>query len=274
LSSSASAPALFSSVPLATRHAVRRLYFDVDDTVTWQGQLPKIAADALYRARAGGLSLVAVTGRSASWGELLLRLFPLDAVVAETGAMCMFKRRDGSVGTLHTEPDELIRRRLRARREAAADDVLAKIPDARLALDNMGRVYDTAFDLVEDGPPLDDITAARIRGVLEGHGLTVAQSSVHINAWFGTFDKASMVGRYLGEIEGESLDEAAPTLCYVGDSTNDGAMFARTPLSVGVENIAPYLEALNARGQAPAFKVAGVGGNGFAAVVELLVAGR
>lgn len=263
-------PELFSASPLEVRARVDRLYFDIDDTVTWQGSLPEGAARALYGAKRLGLSLVAVTGRSASWGELLLRLFPLDAVVAETGAMCMFKRRDGSVGTLHAEPDARVRRTNLQRREAAADDVLSRVPESRLALDNMGRVYDTAFDLIEDGPPIDEGTAATMRNILDEHGLTVAQSSVHINAWYGVFDKASMVSRYLDEVEGTSLDDAAPTMVYVGDSTNDGAMFARVDLSVGVANIAPYLAALGEKGQAPRYTVHGEGGHGFAQVVALL----
>lgn len=263
-------PELFSAAPASLRAQVTRLYFDVDDTVTWQGALPEDAVRALYAARHLGLSLVAVTGRSASWGELLLRFFPLDAVIAETGAMCMFKKRDGSVGTLHAEPDERVRRENLRRREAAADDVLAREPDARLALDNMGRVYDTAFDLVEDGPPIPEPVAARMRSILVEHGLTVAQSSVHINAWYGVFDKAAMVARYLEDIEGISLDDAAPTMVYVGDSTNDGAMFARAGLSVGVANIAPYLATLRERGQAPRYRATREGGHGFAQVVALL----
>ena len=73
--SETSAPALFSSCPSSTRAQVKRLYFDVDDTVTWQGMLPEGAAHALFRAADAGLSLVAVTGRSsglgsaAAWGQ-------------------------------------------------------------------------------------------------------------------------------------------------------------------------------------------------------------
>jgi HAD superfamily hydrolase (TIGR01484 family) len=254
--------------------AVRWLLFDVDDTVTWQGKLPEVAAGALYRAAEAGLSLVAVTGRSASWAELILRLFPLDAAIAETGAMCLYKADGERVRTLHAEPDEAKRRDNDARRLRAADRVRAEVASARLALDNMGRVYDTAFDLVEDGPAIGEEDAARMRAILAEEGLTVAQSSVHINAWIGVFDKATMVRRYFTEVRGTSLDDEPDRALYAGDSKNDAAMFAAVPLSVGVANIRPHLDWLQERGQAPAYITARKGGFGFSELVDALLRAR
>lgn len=253
----------------------------MDDTVTWRGQLPEIAARALYRAHDAGLTLIAVTGRSASWAELLLRLFPLSAAIAETGAMCLYKRSGsqsgqdaGQVRALHAEPNELQRRSNDARRQAAADRVRREVTTARLALDNMGRVYDTAFDLVEDGPRIGEEDAARIRAILEDEGLTVAQSSVHINAWIGDFDKATMVVRYFEEVAESSLAAERDHAIYAGDSKNDGSMFAAIPLSVGVANVAPHLDWLDERAQAPRFLTAGSGGEGFAELVDAIVSTR
>lgn len=269
-------PPLFHLAPPAQLGAVTRLFFDVDDTLTWKGRLPPEAINALHDAHAAGISLVAVTGRSLSWAEMLLRLFPLDAAIGETGAACLYWQKSGetqtgtSIGVLHAEPDANVRRDHQRRRDAAADAVFAAVPRARFALDNMGRVYDTAFDLVEDGPALSAEEATGIRNILAEHGLVVAQSSVHINAWFGDFNKASMVSRYLEEVCETTLDVAAPKLVYVGDSTNDGPMFAKSPLSVGVNNVTPHLEALKRAGQSPKFRVAGDGGAGFAEVVAAL----
>lgn len=267
-------PPLFASTPAALRQQVRFLLFDVDDTVTWHGALPEVAARSLYRAADAGLRLVAVTGRSASWAELLLRLFPLEAAVAETGALCLVKNEGGRVDVIHSEPDAERRRTNDERRRRAAERALREVSSARLALDNMGRVYDTAFDLVEDGPPVPAEDAARVRAILEEEGLSVAQSSVHINAWIGSFDKATMVERYLKERCGTSLDREGERLAYAGDSKNDGAMFARAGLSVGVDNVKPHLRWLQERGQAPRFLVEQPGGLGFARLVELLLEGR
>lgn len=272
----------FSQCDASQRMAVERLFFDVDDTLTNDGQLLPAATDALHRAKALGLSLVAVTGRSLSWAEMLLRLFPLDAAVGETGAACLYWTDDADVtgnggrrvAALHSEPDAERREENRQRRQLAAREVFAAVPRARFALDNMGRVYDTAFDLVEDGPPLSEDEARSIRTILARHGLVVAQSSVHINAWFGAFDKATMVDRYLQEVCQTSLAAQAKTLVYVGDSKNDGPMFAKCDLSVGVANVAPHLEAMAATGQAPKFVVQSRGGLGFAEVVDAIATAK
>jgi len=265
---------LFSSADAAALAQVTWLCFDVDDTLTVEGLLPVEAHQALVDAHHAGFKLMAVTGRSLSWAEMLLRVFPLDMAVGETGAACFIKREGGRVEVVHAEPDEAVRQENTRKRKRAEADVRQQVAAARLATDNIGRVYDSAFDLVEDGPLVEEKDASRIRDILRGHGLTVAQSSVHINAWFGDFDKAAMVDRVLRQEEGAPLDDMAHRVVYVGDSKNDGSMFCRTPWAVGVANIAPHLEALSADGKAPKFVVEGQGGHGFAEVVRTLVQAR
>lgn len=293
----APAPPSLATADPHHRCAVDKLFFDVDDTLTWRGQLPEAAALALYKAHAAGMSLFAVTGRSFSWAEMLMRLFPLDAAIAETGACALVRvdthrgvgstesgsvRIDGRVDVVHTEPDAKVRRDLARERERVCDVVLREHNEARLALDNPGRLYDCAFDLVESGPPVSTRGAAEIRAILQREGLTTAQSSVHINAWkigpHGGFDKATMVDRVLRERYDTSLDEAAKTMCYVGDSENDGPLWARVTagdgISVGVGNCRPHLAALDAKQQMPLYIVDGSGGRGFAQVVNSLVEDR
>lgn len=265
------APRPFSTCERTRLSAIERLYFDVDDTITTAGALLPDVVEALYEAKTSGLSLVAVTGRSAAWGEMLLRLFPLDAVIAETGAICFYRRARGGVGTVHSEPDQTVRRANARRRQTIVDAALSRVPRARLALDNMGRLYDTAFDLVEDGPQVDELSANDIRGVLERGGLRTVQSSVHINAWFGDFDKAKMVNRYLMDIEGGALRDVAKTLLYIGDSVNDAGMFAAAGVSVGVANVARVLSTLEEMNSAPEFVTLSEMGAGFCEVVQKLV---
>ncbi len=232
---------------------------------------------ALYRAHEAGLSLCAVTGRSFAWGELMVRLFPIDAVIAETGAVAMWFEGE-KLRVLHHERSAQERERLRALRDAAAAEALGTISSARLADDSVGRVSDTAFDLVESGPAMPPDDVAALRTLLHARGLVTAQSSVHVNAFAfgasGAFDKATMVDRMLRERDGVSLAGAAATMVYVGDSQNDGPLFARAGLSVGVRNVTPHLDALAQRGQAPRYVVDGDGGHGFAQVVDMLLEAR
>jgi hypothetical protein len=275
-------PPPFSTCPPDARRRCRRLFFDVDDTITWKGRLPEESVRALYRAHEAGLSLVAVTGRSFAWGELLVRLLPLDAVVVETGAAALFHGRDTEghpqLVVLHHEEDGETRAALRHRRRVAAGAVLAQVPAARLATDNVGRLADTAFDLIEEGPPVSADDAAAIRRILDEAGLVSAQSSVHINAFAlgpsGPFDKATMVDRLLRRMGSTSLADAADTLCYVGDSTNDGPLFQAAGLSVGVGNVKKHLGSLAEHGQSPRYLVDGDGGFGFAQVVATLLEAR
>jgi HAD superfamily hydrolase (TIGR01484 family) len=263
-------PIDFSKLSKEKRNRVAHLYFDVDDTLTTKGLLKPEAVAALYQAADAGLSLVAVTGRSAAWAEMLFRIFPLKAVIGETGAL-YFANRNGQLSVVHHEKDSQVRSQHKERRDKAAQAVLSEIPGARLASDNMGRLYDVAFDLVEDGPPVPAAIAAQIRSRLEDDGLNVMQSSVHINAFFGSFNKATMVRQYLQNEENTNLEAIAETIVYVGDSANDGSLFEILPLSVGVANIEPHLPALEALGQAPAYRVNLNGGSGFARVVELIL---
>ncbi|MBI1948910.1 MAG: HAD family phosphatase [Deltaproteobacteria bacterium] len=268
---------LFGESDADLRAQARILAFDVDDTLTWRGQLPEPAARALYAAQQAGLSLIAVTGRSYAWAEMLLRLFPLEAAVAETGAVALL-RGASFVEVLHHEPDEAVRAAGNRERDRAAARALAEVNGARLAIDNPGRLYDVAFDLIESGPPVPDEDARRLRAVLEQEGLTTARSSVHVNAWkvgpHGPFDKATMTDRVLRRLGHGGLDDVAGALCYLGDSTNDGAMFARARLSVGVANLRPHLAALRSAKQAPRYRTAGEGGHGFAEAVAALLAPR
>ena len=267
----------FTTAANSALGAVRYVLFDVDDTLTWEDRLPRAAAAALYDAHDAGLTLLAVTGRSAAWAELLLRLFPLRAVVAETGGCAFVRRADGRVDVLHHE-DATVRAAHAQTRDAVARELLQTLPGTRLALDCPGRLYDTAFDLKENGPAVDSATAQALRAALHARGFVTAQSSVHINAWLvgpaGPFDKARMTARVFDEVLLESLDAARDAVLYLGDSPNDGPMFARAGLSVGVRNVAPHLAELAARGQSPHFVVDKDGGYGVAEVISRVIACR
>lgn len=256
-----SGPRPLSDVRLA---GVTGLLFDVDDTLTTHGELSAPAYAALHRAREAGLWLCAVTGRGAGWCDMMVRLWPVHAVVGETGAFAYFKQPDGRVTEEFLRAAELASDR--SKRDSVVKEVMARFPAARISRDSAFRLCDIAFDLIEDGPAVPDDTARAMLEMLREKGLTAARSNVHINTWVGSYGKREMVEKMLGE-RGFSVD----TLVYAGDSRNDGPLFAHFPLSVGVANVRPLLDELRALGQAPAFITEASAGNGFVELVDTIL---
>src|SRR4051794_698925 len=66
------------------------IFTDIDDTLTLDGTLVPEAYVALCNAVQAGLRIVLVTGRPGGWGEVLVKLLPVAAVVAENGGLALF----------------------------------------------------------------------------------------------------------------------------------------------------------------------------------------
>jgi hydroxymethylpyrimidine pyrophosphatase-like HAD family hydrolase len=96
-------------------------------------------------------------------------------------------------------------------------------------------------------------------------------SSIHINGWFGDHDKVSGARWMVRRLFARELDAERERWVYVGDSTNDQAMFAFFPLSVGVANLLDFASQLHTW---PAYLTDGARGAGFAEVTKRLVAAR
>ena len=99
----------------------------------------------------------------------------------------------------------------------------------------------------------------------------MAVSSIHVNAWFGDYDKLSTSQRLLAEAFDLDVGEsAARARCvYVGDAPNDAAAFAFFPHAVGVANVADFGSRLPVQ---PRWVTRGAGGAGFAELAAALLA--
>lgn len=246
--------------------AVRFVMFDIDDTITEDGRLPEESYSALWRLARAGIAAVPVTGRPAGWCDLIARQWPVDAVVGENGAFA-FYMEDGKLEHLfHPEARDPEAARLRL--EPLRDLVLAEVPGSRTAKDQFSRLFDLAIDFAEEEPVLPLETAVRIRDLCEARGARAKISSIHVNAWFGAYDKLSMAEFYLARRHGWDPLRDLGRVVYFGDSPNDEPMFARFPLSVGVANVRRFLPLMKAR---PAFITAESHGRGFAEGVDLLL---
>ena len=149
--------------------------------------------------------------------------------------------------------------------------ILAAVPGTAPAADQPYRETDLAIDISEDVRPLGSKAVTRILALFENAGAQAKLSSIHVNGWFGDFDKLAMTRRLLAEGFGIDADKARGKILFVGDSPNDAPMFAHFPLSVGVANIRGFAGRLEAE---PAFVTRRSGAAGFAELGRALLAAR
>ncbi len=94
-----------------------------------------------------------------------------------------------------------------ARRLAAiGEKILRAVPGAALASDQLYRETDLAIDFCEDVAPLPAPAVDRIVALMEAEGLTAKVSSIHVNGWFGDYDKLAMTRTLMAEVFGLDLD--------------------------------------------------------------------
>ncbi|TNF61719.1 MAG: HAD family phosphatase [Burkholderiales bacterium] len=255
--------------PVAERARIRGVLTDIDDTLTTGGALAPEARQALLRLRDAGLPVFALTGRPAGWSAPLALDWPLEAIVAENGAVALWREPDGRLGKDWLQ-DEQARRANARHLQAVARQVLARVPGARLAEDSPGRETDIAIDHSEFHH-LDRQQISAVVRVMEEAGLRATVSSIHINGWIGDHDKLAGARWILHRQMGISLDAELAHWVYIGDSTNDAVMFAHCLHSVGVANIARFAAELT---HAPRHVTRLERGAGFAELAHALLAAR
>ena len=221
---------------------VATVFTDIDDTLTTDGKLGAQAYAALESLQRAGLRVIPVTGRPAGWCDQIARLWPVEGVIGENGALYMWHDRASSMLRTRHLLDEPARARNAARLARVRERILHEVPGCAVASDQFCRQYDLAIDFREDVPPLPDAQIDRIAALMEDAGMTAKVSSIHVNGWFGDYDKLSTARLMMAERYGVDLaDDARRDECvFAGDSPNDAPMFDYFPLSVGVANVLAY----------------------------------
>jgi HAD superfamily hydrolase (TIGR01484 family) len=248
---------------------LRGLLFDIDDTLTTEGRLTALAYAALERLKQAGRLVVAVTGRPAGWCDHIARMWPVDAVVGENGAFYFRHERGKLIKRYHDAAD--VRAVKRARLAAIAERILAAVPGSALASDQPYREADLAIDYCEDVPPLPLESAERIAALMREAGLNAKISSIHVNGWFGGYDKLAMARILFAEKFAADLDAANAEFAYAGDSPNDAPMFAFFANSIGVANVARFAGHMAAL---PKYVTQAEAGAGFAEIAAHLLGER
>lgn len=257
--------------PTAERAAVRFVLTDIDDTVTTEGMLPSGSLAAMEAMQAAGIKIVPVTGRPAGWCDHIARMWPVDAVVGENGALWFaYDRTARKMKSGYAKPEDE-RKVDRERLNRLREKILAEVPGAGIASDQDYRIADLAIDFCEDVPPLDKAALTKIVDIFEQAGATAKISSIHVNGWFGSYDKLSMTRICLAGRFGLDIDDPAQaaTIVFAGDSPNDQPMFAFFPHSVGVANVAGFSLATP-----PRWVTKGKSGDGFVELADALLGAR
>jgi HAD superfamily hydrolase (TIGR01484 family) len=256
--------------PVEARRRIRVVLTDIDDTLTTGGHLHAVAYEALERLREAGLLVVPVTGRPAGWCDHIARMWPVDAVVGENGAF-WFRHDAGARKLVKRYVIDADQRTLRAlRMEAVAGRILGEVRGCAIASDQAYREADLAIDFREDVPALPREAVARIVEIMEEEGLTAKVSSIHVNGWFGGYDKLSTTRLMLREDFGIDigLESERESIVFAGDSPNDQPMFAFFPNAVGVANVREMADLMK---DLPAWITPSAGSLGFAELAAALL---
>jgi HAD superfamily hydrolase (TIGR01484 family) len=261
-------PVAFDAAPIGTWAGVHGVLTDIDDTLTREGAIETAARSALQRLRSAGLPALAITGRPMGWSEPFVRDGTLDAIVAENGAVALFRER-GAVVVEYAQ-DDATRNANALRLQQVAAQVLQQVPGATLARDSAGRVTDIAVDHSEFAH-LDAAAIERVVAIMRAAGMSATVSSIHVNGWFGSHTKLSGARWIVQRLTGRDLEREIGHWVYVGDSLNDQEMFGHFPLSVGVANLKRFAAELIVW---PAYLTRGERGAGFAEVADALIAAR
>ena len=257
--------------PLETCRAVRSVLCDIDDTLTTDGRLTAGAYAAMERLQRAGLPVIPITGRSAGWCDHIARMWPVAAVVGENGAFYFRYDHDKRAMRRAYADETAARARNREQLAAIGREIVRTVPGSAIAADQAYRETDLAIDYCEDVARLPREAVDRIVTLMQARGLTAKVSSIHVNGWFGAYDKLAMAQRLMREEFRVDLEAARAHHVFVGDSPNDAPMFAFFPHAVGVANVREFAGRL---AHEPKYVTRATGGAGFCELADFLLSCR
>ncbi len=260
-----------ADMPAEIAAQIFAVFTDIDDTITTDGRLPAIAYSALEQLADAGLHVVPVTGRPAGWCDMIARFWPVAGVVGENGAF--YFAYDTSAKTMRrsffaSDEDRLANR---ARLQRLAPRILQAVPGAAISADQLYREADLAIDFCEDVEPLAPADISSIKHLFEADGAVAKVSSIHVNGWYGDYDKLSMSRRFCRDVLDLDMDAEKNRIVFCGDSPNDAPMFGFFPNACGVANVMDFEGRLEAE---PCWVASRRGAAGFVEIAETLMRAR
>ena len=265
--------------PLVDKSRIKGIVTDIDDTLTTDGAITPEALAALADLKARGLNVIAITGRPVGWSEPFSMAWPVDAIVAENGAVLLQKMHKNELRSSKYRRKQLLKSYQQsdvtratnyARMQQVSQRVLSEVSGARLAQDSIGRETDMAIDHSEFTQlTLEKI--AQVVAIMQSEGMNATVSSIHINGWFGEHNKLVGARWAVRELFNRDLDAEINNWAFVGDSTNDQLMFEAFPNSIGVANVRRFEAQLT---HLPRYITDGERGAGFAEVARAVLSAQ
>ena len=258
----------FEQFPAQSRRQIRYVLTDIDDTLTINGRLPADVFVAMERLQDAKIRSIPITGRPAGWCDHIARMWPVDGLVGENGAF--YFRYDDPTRKMQRRyfKTESERKADRQKLDKLQLEIFQKVPGTDLSADQAYREADLAIDYCEDVPPLPPEDVDRIVDLFEKAGAEAKASSIHVNGWFGKYDKLTMTRVLFEEVFKENLEDVKDDVIFIGDSPNDAPMFAYFPNSVGVANVLDFEGRLPCE---PTWVTQKKGGYGYAEMVDTLL---
>jgi hypothetical protein len=198
-------------------------------------------------------------------------MWPVDGVIGENGAFYYYYDHDKhKLSHRHIFSAEEVAGK-RKELESIKDEILRKIPGAGVASDQPFRIFDLAIDFREDVSELSETEIGEICSIFKMHGAEYKVSSIHVNGWFGGYNKLSTTRLFLEERLSIPWDKAVNTFIFVGDSPNDEPMFQAMNLTIGVANIRQFSSKMQSL---PQYVTNKNGGLGFAEMADKILGNR
>ncbi|MEA3545401.1 MAG: HAD-IIB family hydrolase [Thermodesulfobacteriota bacterium] len=247
---------------------VRVVLVDIDGTLTLNGRIPAVAYTAMEKLHSSGIKVVPITGRPAGWCDHIARMWPVDGIVGENGAFYFSYQDDQHKMIRRYWKSATERQQDRVRLTVLGDEILAAVSGAKISADQAYREADLAIDFCEDVPLLPVTEVEKIVELFEQAGAIAKISSIHVNGWFGQYDKLSMTRIMFREVFKLDIETIKEQVLFVGDSPNDMPMFGYFPNSVGVANVTQINGQLTTP---PTWITEQAGGVGFVEVAEAIL---
>lgn len=239
---------------------------DIDDTITTEGLLPLESYEAIWKLKKNNIKVIPVTGRPAGWCDMIARLWPVDGVIGENGGLYYrYSNHKMHRWNYANETTQILNRQ---KLNIIAEEIRTTVPNSAISADQFCRVYDLAIDFCEDIPKLSQTEIDTIVQIFHNHGAEAKVSSIHVNGWFGSFNKVSTAQLFLKTEFKLSNEDILNSCAYIGDSPNDEPLFANFRHTFGVANILNFKKQMT---HLPQYIASKTSGEGFCEIAEQIL---